>query len=205
MPRQDFEVLVTGYMRAVSRFMTGGDRPGPLVDRALRHAEDPSTETDPFSDEIKVSAYYHSLFEALNWAYTLDDRLTRRDLGPDWYKHLADDEDIRDLAKSVPAIRYARNAVQHQWDEAVYLDEEKAQGARGRTLNVYWYWLPELGGDKRDPTGRMAYAEHLAGHAVLTTLTGLMPVFSHAAVAVADRAQQPNQRPTGGGVWPGAE
>ena len=151
-----------------------------------RRPADPGSEKDPFDDEVKQSAYYQSLFEALNWAYTLDDRLAR-ELGEDSYDDLTDEEEIRDLAKSVRAFRYARNAVQHQWDEAVYLDQEKGKEASGRMLNIFWRWLPELQGDTRDPEGQAEYTERLAGEVVLTTLTGLMPVFSCALVPLAAR------------------
>jgi hypothetical protein len=174
----DMDMLIVGYMRAVGRFMTGGDRPGPLVERAVRHQLNPTRESDPFDDDVPMSAYYHALFEALNWAYTLDDRL-RRDAGSGWWKGVPD-------GGMIPGIRWARNCVQHQWDEAVYLDEDPAN-LPPRQINHSWRWRGDLAGRERDHHGRAAYAEHLADSDVLITLTTLMPLFARAAVALADR------------------
>jgi hypothetical protein len=107
------------------------------VKRAWKHFEDPESESDPFEDDFPVTGYYTALFDALGWANALDNRL-RRDLSGEWFTEI-------EGAESIPRIRWARNAVHHQWDEAVYLDE-KADGLPPRQIYVYWHWADYLRG-----------------------------------------------------------
>lgn len=174
MAKQPVGALYVAYARAVNRFMTGGDRPRPLVERAVRHSQDPTSATDPFEGLVPVSAHYEALAEALNWAYTLDDRL-RQDLGHAW----VDTSTHRALAATVPAIRYARNCVQHQWNEAIVIDGGETRG-RVRRGSVLVRWAPDLSASRRDPAGRAAYDSRLANRAVLPTLAELLPVFAQA-------------------------
>jgi hypothetical protein len=124
-----------------------------------------------------VTGYYTALFDALGWANALDNRL-RRDLSGEWFTEI-------EGAESIPRIRWARNAVHHQWDEAVYLDEKRTGYHRARSTSTGIG--PTISGDKRDKPGRASYAEHLADRVELITLTQLMPVFAQAALVIADR------------------
>ena len=96
----DFYYL--GFQRAYGRFLGGGDRLGSLVDQTLRHFEDPDQEQHPSDDIVPTSAAFISLFESLNWAYALDDRL-RDEWKPvrvderEWWQHMEGGELARAL------------------------------------------------------------------------------------------------------------
>jgi len=173
-PQQNLMALVLGYQRAVARFMTGGDRPRPLIVRAVRHMRHPASETSPLDDQVPISAYAASLSEALNWAYSVDDRM-KRDWRDDWYTEAPHAAHMR-------GIRYARNCVQHDCAEAVDLDERRAISGHPRALSVAWRWVPNLIAERPDPVARAAYDRCLAGEPVLPTLTGLVVGFLEAAL-----------------------
>jgi hypothetical protein len=85
--------LLAGYQQAYNRWMAG-----------------PRIDTDP--DQA-----FFGIFEALNWAVVVDNRLKETLLGwPGGY-------DGRDY---LIGFRYARNAVHHDWAEALWLDRRGA-------------------------------------------------------------------------------
>jgi hypothetical protein len=129
------QTLASGYRAAVARFTEAVDR------------RDPPEET------------YLPLFEALNWAVSLDDRLKRPDV---------------EVAKG---LRWVRNLVHHQWADALESSDVliprvvRASGHSqivGPIVVLDWFWrpverLPEP--DKRsrhEPEQREAYIALLA-------------------------------------------
>jgi hypothetical protein len=83
------ETLLAGYRQAYKRWMSG-----PRI--------------DPDPDQA-----FFAIFEALNWAVTVDDRLS--DVLVGWPRGY----DERD---SLLGFRYARNAVHHDWADALWVD-----------------------------------------------------------------------------------
>jgi hypothetical protein len=89
---------------------------------------------------------FHPLFEALAWAVTLDERLG-----------YPDDPQLRGL-------RYARNAVHHQWADALELDDSGAAFPITFPMVFFeWRWTRELPPPKQK-RDEPFYREHLAGH-----------------------------------------
>jgi hypothetical protein len=145
-----FKAMFDGYVDALNRF-----------DAAVNTA-----------DPVKT---YVPLFEALNWAYVLDDRTARyfapdgkgKPLGWGWRKRIPN-ADIMD------GVRFARNSVQHKWSDALRLEN------RGG-ISFEWVWrsadeLPVL---DRAPYARGAqcYREQMQGQAAGVCLDVLGGVF----------------------------
>jgi hypothetical protein len=117
---------------------------------------------------------YNSLFEALNWAVALDDRIGEH-WAPDgselkwgWRERLGLGAEI------IGAVRFARNRVHHQWSDAIYpLAESERDG-------IAWAWpepADDLPSGRPDPNGEAAYREHLEGRPVWSCLAALDGVF----------------------------
>jgi hypothetical protein len=152
--RLDTAVLVTGYLKAANRFMTGGDRPLWLNWRTQLHREDPERFSDPSDDSISSGGLYHALFEALNWANTIDLRLGTEWPGEQPMSWYADIEN----GASVRGLRYARACVHHDWSLAVTLPEERRDLPLRQSVS-FWEWVPTLPARKPDPDGLAAYEE----------------------------------------------
>lgn len=115
--RVPFSAMATGFHQAVERF------------KAASPESDPVAATTP-------------LFEALNWAVALDERV-RKDWAPDgvdsqpgwnWPVRLTSEND----AEAVRGIRFVRNRVHHQWADAIRL----AQGGSRYPPQVFqWVWV----------------------------------------------------------------
>ena len=147
--------LVDGYRGAHMRFQQA----------ALEHDPHPA---------------FHALFETLNWAVALDDRIGAHwvpegePLGFGWRDRFAG-------AKPLSGVRWARNRVHHDWSDALVLSEEGMQfPMRFPTTFFEWVWrnveaLPPAG--KPDPEGEKVYAELLAGRAARIALVSLEEVF----------------------------
>lgn len=153
----ELETLVHGMTRAVCRFV--GDKTPPGVF--------PPTDDVFEPDELVLAdTWYASLFESLNWAVALDDRLQREWIGDDWAAETEGGEMAR-------AIRHARNSVHHDWAEAFEpLDDD------GKLFqpweNVVWLpWRETLPKERPDPVGKAAYEEYLAGESVGNTLLNI--------------------------------
>ena len=115
----DLSVVRRGYADARERF------------HAARMGDDP------------VAAFL-PLFEALNWAASIDEGLGY----PDY--------------PEIRGMRFARNRVHHQWADALYVATGASFPLTFPATFFEWCWrkgLPE-GGNRRDEP---AYLEHLAG------------------------------------------
>lgn len=155
--------LVLCFLRAVERFREQDARATDPVDRL-------------HSDSLARAA----LFEALNWADTVDQYLSagpRETMGtdrdPTWAEGLPNGQE-----RLVVAFQRVRNLTHHQWWQAVGV---RMSRAGGRQVNE-WFWAPlpvgrraAGGGKARDEDA--AFEERLAGRRVLTTLDELAAVF----------------------------
>ena len=146
---------------------------------------------------------YIPLFEALGWAVALDSRTKEQWVpdGPDqkpgwgWRERVNGAEVLR-------GVRWARNAIHHDWADALRLDE------RGRRYpktypNVYfeWVWRPtdELPASERsDVDGEAVYHECLEGQPARVTLTQLTEAFGLLSQLLEPHALRP--APTAGGL-----
>jgi hypothetical protein len=106
--------MFTGYSRAVERF------------------EAAAKKRDPQETFIPV-------FEALNWAVALDDRVRvhwvpeGEPLGWAWRERVSG-------AELMGGVRWARNRAHHQWSDALALDEAGRRYPRDYPV-VYFEWL----------------------------------------------------------------
>lgn len=127
-----------------------------------------------------ASSAYVALYEALNWAVALDARTAEL-----WAPRGVDDmpgwrwrEEIRG-AEVLRGIRFARNAMHHDWAEVLELSGGKFS-PRPRTGSGVWIWrplsdLPPRGRD--DKEGEAVYGAELEGRLVRSTLVGLYSGF----------------------------
>jgi hypothetical protein len=128
-----------------------------------------------FLDADDPTAAYISVFEALNWAVALDTRTAEiwaprgvKDMpGWNWRNEIAGAVVLR-------GIRFARNAMHHDWAEV--LEFAESSWSDGRVMPARWVWrplkrLPPRGRD--DPQGRTVYIDELEGRPVRSTLVGL--------------------------------
>lgn len=146
--------LVRGYCRAFYRFK----------------AEQDQARTSGYGQQVKDRAWT-ALFEALNWADSVDQFLGR---GPtdrggkaDWLTHLSPDHRL--VAKG---LQHVRNVVHHQWWTA--LATEILVETAGQQNTWIWSPLPPNNGGKE---GQRAYAQALHGKPVEETLETLRDVF----------------------------
>jgi hypothetical protein len=137
-------LLVAGYGEALHRFAGAEAGRGPVaVDRA-----------------------YMGLFEALNWAVALDDRLERewpgeRGKGEQWSDAFAEGRTLR-------GVRHARNRVHHQWADALGTAPRPLPPAsplppqyappdlRRRPPPPKWHWAAQLPPGWPNPAARSA-------------------------------------------------
>lgn len=122
---------------------------------------------------------FHAVFESLNWATSVDDRI-RKHWAPEgkaldwaWRSRV-------DGAELMAGVRFARNRVHHHWADAIYLND-----TGGLTLPMTfpmhfstWRWLAadDLPAGE-DDQGRDVYATHLQDQPVVKTLLVLGLVF----------------------------
>jgi hypothetical protein len=128
-------------------------------------------------------ASFQPLFEALNWAVALDDRI-RAHWAPEgkplnwrWRERVPG-------AELVEGLRWVRNGVHHQWSDALVLSEGFQFPLTFGLVFFEWVWrpamdLPELG--RPNAGGRTAYQQHLAGRPARVTLDTLTGVFAFLA------------------------
>ena len=158
------EVLLHGFLQAVSRFTTSGVSYGSLS----------RSEPDHDLDRLVLTAdWATAVFEALNWSVTLEERL-RHDLpGIDWTGGLKGGGVVR-------ALRYARNCVHHNWAAALKsgLQEHEMVAAHATVLSISW--VAELHSERTDRRGAAAYAENLAGRRVGDSLLEAAEVYETA-------------------------
>jgi hypothetical protein len=123
-----------------------------------------------------TSSAYIALYEALNWAVALDARTAKlwaprgiEDMpGWRWREEITGAEVLR-------GIRFARNAMHHDWAEVLELNSgEPSPGPI--TGSGVWIWRPLSGLPPRgrdDKEGEAIYREELEGSLVRSTLVGL--------------------------------
>jgi hypothetical protein len=143
------EWLVKGYRRALARF-------------------------DATADQREQVERFIPLFEALNWAVTIAEFLSKRGCG-------VDDDTIRGL-------QFARNRVHHQWADALEAQDVpnpvivSPVGGRSRVVmpptRVDWFWkpldqLPAVPPRFSDPECARLYSAHLAGQSARDALAQL--------------------------------
>jgi hypothetical protein len=118
------------------------------------------------------------IFEALNWAAALDERLAADFAGGSNKKNWAWRKRFEG-GETVAGFRFARNRAHHDWAEVLYVTEGAFLPAYLPMPLFEWRWLPELpGGGNR--SGEEAYAEHLADVPARFTLETLQDVFEQA-------------------------
>ena len=152
---QTFAVMFEGFSAAVERFQQASTIAGG-------------------------SATYAPVFESLNWAVALDDRVRQHwapegaVLGWGWRDRVPGGE-------VVAGVRFARNRIHHQWSDALRLDAGGAQfPIRFPMTFAEWVWrdasqLPE---GRPDPDGEARYREQLVGRAARITLAELAETFA---------------------------
>jgi hypothetical protein len=141
-------VLLLGFANSASRVFGGGE---PVHERRVREicataagspltlgptvrVLGPAAEVDTFTP----------LFEALNWATSLEYRIAAEWPDPDtsreWYRDFPAGDTVR-------AVRFIRNRVYHQWAEAITIDDaDRDLPAR----LAPWIWQPKAPDGKRD-------------------------------------------------------
>ncbi|HLI32220.1 MAG TPA: hypothetical protein VKU89_05720 [Solirubrobacteraceae bacterium] len=152
-----FDVMFTGYMQAATRFH----------DAAVGRV---------------AAAAFIPLFEALNWAATLDWRIGAhwtpdggKPLGGDWPERMGN-------ADLVYGVRFVRNSVHHHWSDALGLADGRRYPRRYPSVYFEWVWRPvsELPPEKRrqnNERGEAVYRAQMEGHAALHTLEELSIIF----------------------------
>ncbi len=174
MPAVEVAVLYLGYVQACSRFYGSGEPVHVPLERALHlAAEGKPVGFGPSIRELGPSTgvdSYIPLFEALNWATSLESRITTDwpdQPAKDWFRHIP-------CGLTVRGVRFARHRVHHQWADAFMVRDED------RVLPpslVPWIWRQELPGGRIDRAGERLYREDLAGEPVIGALGRLLGVF----------------------------
>jgi hypothetical protein len=128
--------------------------------------------------EDPVAAYV-PLFEALNWAVALDDRIKDtwmpdgESLGRKWRERAGHG------AEFLAGVRYARNSIHHHWADALRLDTGGRAYPRRYPLRYFeWLWrdVDEIP-TPSSPYGRDVYESELAGRPAKATLMTLREAF----------------------------
>jgi hypothetical protein len=173
-------LMLLGFGRAVGRFL--GYEPPDLGEslrlalrnrdhqdfRELLRAHQTVRKPDDPDEQLVIVERYLALFEALNWGVSLDERLR-----VDWpYEEIAfgkywcDDFTGGGLIRG---LRYARNAVHHDWSLA--LDVDPVENLFQKRVELLWLcWDGEFAADRSDSDGRRAFQENLAERVVGETL-----------------------------------
>jgi hypothetical protein len=122
----------------------------------------------------------NALFETLNWAVALEDRI-RQHWAPDgkplnwkWRKRLG-----RGVPEIMGGVRFARNRVHHQWSDAMVVNT-RTLPYKFPLLVPEWIWRPTEDlpkGDSPDPAGEAGYREYLDGRPVKLCLDILNGAF----------------------------
>ena len=175
-------MMLLGFTRAVGRFV--GDEGTISLAEALQVGVEQRNHPDPdgapraayqekgppdwdLDEQLTTIERYFALFEALNWAVSLDDRLSR-----DWPfaeiiygKYWCDDFAGGGLIRG---LRHARNAVHHDWSLALDIDPmESPFHLRLDLLGLAW--SAERLSDRDDDSAE-AYNANLADRVVADTL-----------------------------------
>jgi hypothetical protein len=184
MTKIDIGAMYLGFANSSSRVFGGGE---PVHERLVREirasAGGVAFKLGPTVRELGRAAEVDTfipLFEALNWASSLEYRIAAewpdRDAANDWWRDQPAGETVR-------AIRYTRNRVHHQWAEAITIDVADLE------LPVRfapWCWQQQLPPGRRDAEGERLYDTQLAGEPVLGALGRLLGVFAGALCQLSD-------------------
>lgn len=149
-----FRVLHSGYVAAHARFA-----------RASKQGDG-------------IAAFL-PLFETLNWAVALEDRIRQhwapegKPLDWEWRERVSGGELMQ-------GVRWARNGVHHRWSDALAPSEGFQFPITFPLAFFEWVWrptteLPELA--RPYPEGQVAYEHHLQGRPARVTLASLLAVF----------------------------
>lgn len=167
------DLMLAGYRKALGHFQGGGDRPTILIPWIQAHMREPDRFDDPFEHPVSLAALYAALGDAVRWARAIDQRLSREMGDRCWWQPI-------DNGELVPATRYARNAVEHDWAQALDLGGREETLVRGDVMrHVKWARI-----DASRKTGRRYYEEYLLGKPVTLTLLALQVVLLNSALAV---------------------
>lgn len=189
--RASLDFLLLSNQKAVLRFMTGGERPGGLVDQAIRHLDDPEGHSDPFGDPVSHTEIYNALGNALRTARIVDLRLKELLGGSDWWQAIeAPPQPKPPLSEgitpaAVPGLRYARNAVEYDGADLIGYRSGAPPERADRTLitrELIWADFEAKRG-----TGQNSYRREMVGESILLTLLALHVIFTAAALEVAGR------------------
>lgn len=183
----DIAVFYLGYAEACSRFQGGGEPIHVSLERGIRSQTPNEWLTlGPSINEMGPAAVVGSfipLFEALNWATSLDDhvRASWPFEAERWYESIP-------CGSTVRAVRFARNRVHHQWAQALTLGDAD-RDLPARVASWVWAWRTELPAGRRDLPGERLYREDLAGEPVIGALGRLTAVFGKALRILHDRGR----------------
>ena len=123
----------------------------------------PRISTDP--DEA-----FLGIFESLNWAVALVDRVGRD--ADVWRRGTPEGE-------LIAGFRYARNAVHHDWSDALHVTPGAMLPSPLPFGLFEWRWRPKL--EAKRTTGERHYLSHLADKPVRFTLSDMAGLFMRAA------------------------
>jgi hypothetical protein len=120
-------------------------------------------------------ASFRGLFECLNWAAAIDDRIQQR-WAPEGVPLERSWRERAEGAAVMAGVRFARNRVQHQWADAIFFDLSKGR-TYPKTYPVrygQWCWraLSDLPAG-RDNHGSDVYCDCLAEQPVMRGLLEL--------------------------------
>jgi hypothetical protein len=187
----DIAVFYVGLTEAFSRFQGGGEPIHISLERDLRSlARGERLALGPSISELGPAAVPGSfipLFEALNWAVSLDDLIrahwpTELSAPGRWHETIP-------CGSTVRAVRFVRNRVHHHWIDALALADED-QDSPARVASWVWLWktaLPPPPPDRQDATGETLYREDLAGEPVIGALGRLTAIFGIALRTLHER------------------
>lgn len=164
--------LILAFMEANNRAMAGGRSPA-LLSSLREVAPDHSTLSEP----LPLFQLYAAVGDAVRWARSADNKIARVTGEENWWRDF-------DYGYLVPAIRFVRNAVEHDWSRAVAVPNEHPVGGSieaDELQRVVWAEIRSRRG------GRREYQQHLAGQSLQVTLKELMVVYANAILDMDDR------------------
>ncbi len=136
------------------------------------------TRLEEASSGVDKDATFRPLFEALNWAVAVDERVggiwapDGKPLGIGWRSRVTD-------ASVMAGLRFARNRVHHNWADALELRDGFTFPLRFPIAFVTWEWrdLADLPRDRPDAPGEEIYKDQLEGRPALDSLNRLQKAF----------------------------
>ena len=136
---------------------------------------------DSAAGEQSLEGTFLAIFEALNWATSLDERIGKHWAPDGTCLGFAWRDRVRG-AEVLGGVRYARNSMQHDWADAIWFQESGFGIPMPFPIEFgSWLWrspsdLPEKG--KPDPKGHAVYEAELSGNPVRGTLRALDSAFA---------------------------